>query len=809
MPERADVSTTAVAAVDHGSASSAAASAPAAATVQSSASPVKKMSRTAALRRQWSHRDMVKKKSSPAKLPSFSYAERRRLSGQISVAGAIGLHALAAPSTAATTTTSSSTTPTAPLMKRKSRASRATDAIARFFHNPRRSSDSSSKVDGTSAPAASDERRFWPRRLISEKKVTPTQPTGSVVAPSVGLHVATGDTSKSDAVRAPHHTDAPAAAPGRTAVATKRRSRVNPRATPSSQSSASRHYDGTNNNGSSRTHSPTAPRCRDNSASPSPRPASLEPPFAPQYTLDAFGAELTELEKTEVLEHGEIYFFSSLSVKVQRCNGKIQSTTRRSVGIASTSDANGSASALGAVPTSANESAQPAPAIATPPVELFNNGYDDERGDYLVLAHDHLAYRFEVLHALGSGSFGQVVCCLDHQTQQQVAVKIIRNRKKYREQSLIEVQILSQLHAATERTNRAHAGALARSSSARARIVAMHEYFLFRSHLCIVFELLGLNLYEHLKLRFFQGLELDTVRAIASQLVATLRVLETERVIHCDLKPENILIKPPSSSSSSSLGGSQRLVHATTAHAHMRVTDVCLIDFGSSCVESAAVFTYIQSRFYRSPEVILGVPYSTAIDMWSLGCILAELYTGYPLFAGESEADQLACIMEVLGLPSHAMLLQARRRRHFFTESTSDGEDAIGPRRSTGASASACVTTCSSDGSSTAAQLFFYAKPFVNSRGRKRLPGARSFSHALKTDDRRFAAFVRRCLALDPRERMTPEQAAQDPWLVAPSTSRAGDSSHRRHPSRDNNGDGDDASLRCPSISQSQEIVGI
>lgn len=60
------------------------------------------------------------------------------------------------------------------------------------------------------------------------------------------------------------------------------------------------------------------------------------------------------------------------------------------------------------------------------------------------------------------------------------------------------------------------------------------------------------------------------------------------------------------------------------------------------------MYTYVQSRFYRSPEVILGHPYAMAVDMWSLGCIIAELYTGYPLFPGEDEADQLACIMEVI-----------------------------------------------------------------------------------------------------------------------------------------------------------------
>jgi len=91
-----------------------------------------------------------------------------------------------------------------------------------------------------------------------------------------------------------------------------------------------------------------------------------------------------------------------------------------------------------------------------------------------------------------------------------------------------------------------------------------------------------------------------------------------------------------------------------------------VIDFGSSCYSHQRVYTYIQSRFYRSPEVILGLPYGTPIDMWSLGCILAELYTGYPLFPGEDEIEQLACIMEVLGLPPEHIISHASRRRLFF-----------------------------------------------------------------------------------------------------------------------------------------------
>ena len=81
-----------------------------------------------------------------------------------------------------------------------------------------------------------------------------------------------------------------------------------------------------------------------------------------------------------------------------------------------------------------------------------------------------------------------------------------------------------------------------------------------------------------------------------------------------------------------------------------------LIDFGSSCFESERYYTYIQSRFYRAPEIMLGIPYTTAIDMWSLGCIVFECLTGIPLFAGENELDQMNSIMEIIGLPPRSLI---------------------------------------------------------------------------------------------------------------------------------------------------------
>ena len=98
-------------------------------------------------------------------------------------------------------------------------------------------------------------------------------------------------------------------------------------------------------------------------------------------------------------------------------------------------------------------------------------------------------------------------------------------------------------------------------------------------------------------------------------------------IIHCDLKPENILLKTKEKSG------------------------LEVIDWGSGCFQNEKIYTYIQSRFYRAPEIILGIPYTCAIDMWSFGCIIVELYTGYPLFAGDSERDQLLSIMEIKGVP--------------------------------------------------------------------------------------------------------------------------------------------------------------
>ncbi|KAL1983723.1 hypothetical protein VTN96DRAFT_9979 [Rasamsonia emersonii] len=321
----------------------------------------------------------------------------------------------------------------------------------------------------------------------------------------------------------------------------------------------------------------------------------------------------------------------------------------------------------------------------------LNFGYDDERGDYQIVIGDHLAYRYEVVDVLGKGSFGQVVRCVDHKTGSLVAVKIIRNKKRFHQQALVEVNILQKLKEWDPQR--------------RHNVVKFTQSFYFRGHLCIATELLGMNLYEFIKAHDFKGFSLKLIRHFTKQLLNTLVLLYSKKVIHCDLKPENILLVHP-----------------------MR-SEIRVIDFGSSCFEHEKVYTYIQSRFYRSPEVILGMSYGMPIDMWSLGCILAELYTGYPIFPGENEQEQLACIMEVFGPPEKHLIEKSTRRKLFF--------DSTGKPRVT-----------------------------VSSKGRRRRPSSKDLRQVLKCDDEAFIDFVARCLRWDPARRMNPNDALNHEFIT-------------------------------------------
>ncbi|XP_022217436.1 putative dual specificity tyrosine-phosphorylation-regulated kinase 3 homolog isoform X2 [Drosophila obscura] len=336
-----------------------------------------------------------------------------------------------------------------------------------------------------------------------------------------------------------------------------------------------------------------------------------------------------------------------------------------------------------------------------------NSDYDNEQGAYIHIPHDHVAYRYEMLKIIGKGSFGQVIKAYDHKTHEHVALKIVRNEKRFHRQAQEEIRILHHLRRHDKYNTM--------------NIIHMFDYFTFRNHTCITFELLSINLYELIKKNGFKGFSLQLVRKFAHSLLQCLDALYKNEIIHCDMKPENVLLKQQGRSG------------------------IKVIDFGSSCFENQRIYTYIQSRFYRAPEVILGAKYGRAIDMWSLGCILAELLSGHALFPGENESDQLACIIEVLGMPNKTLLATSKRSKTFFSPKGY-------PRY--------CTVRTMSDG-------MVVLIGGQSRRGKPRGPPcSKSLSKALDgCKDPLFLNFIRGCLEWDADKRLTPSEALKHPWL--------------------------------------------
>lgn len=262
-------------------------------------------------------------------------------------------------------------------------------------------------------------------------------------------------------------------------------------------------------------------------------------------------------------------------------------------------------------------------------------------GEYQLIKNEVLVspYRnqYEVLEFLGKGTFGQVVKAWKKGTNEIVAIKILKKHPSYARQGQIEVSILSRL---------------SNENAEEFNFVRAYECFQHKHHTCLVFEMLEQNLYDFLKQNKFTPLPLSNIRPIVQQVLTALLKLKHLGLIHADLKPENIMLVDP-------------------ANQPFRVK---VIDFGSASHRSKAVTnTYLQSRYYRAPEIILGLPFREAIDMWSLGCVIAELYLGWPLYPGSSEFDQIRYIVQTQGPPPLQMLSTAAKTHRFFKQIHDNG----------------------------------------------------------------------------------------------------------------------------------------
>ncbi|KAG8177562.1 hypothetical protein JTE90_026191 [Oedothorax gibbosus] len=260
----------------------------------------------------------------------------------------------------------------------------------------------------------------------------------------------------------------------------------------------------------------------------------------------------------------------------------------------------------------------------------LTDNWDDAEGYYRVRTGEVLDTRYTVYGYTGQGVFSNVIRARDMaRGNQDVAIKIIRNNEIMHKTGLKELEILRRLNDA--------------DPDDKFHCLRLFRNFFHKQHLCLVFEPLCMNLREILK-KYGKdvGLHIKAVRSYSQQLFLALKLLKRCNILHADIKPDNILVND------------RKLV-------------LKLCDFGSaSHVAENEVTPYLVSRFYRSPEIILGLQYDFGIDTWSVGCTLYELYTGKIMFPGKSNNQMLKNFMDLKGkFPNKLIKKGAFREQHF------------------------------------------------------------------------------------------------------------------------------------------------
>ncbi|GAA5883642.1 hypothetical protein JCM3774_005990 [Rhodotorula dairenensis] len=339
------------------------------------------------------------------------------------------------------------------------------------------------------------------------------------------------------------------------------------------------------------------------------------------------------------------------------------------------------------------------------------DNYDDSEGYYKVLLGEQLDHqqRYHVVAHLGKGMFATVVKAKDRLAGgADVAIKIVRSQESMYKAGLKEAQILRRLRDADPDDKR--------------HVVRLDRTFEHRGHLCLVFESLSMNLREVVK-RYGRdvGLNLRAVRAYASQMFLALTLLRKCEILHADLKPDNILVNESKST--------------------LKVSDL-----GSASDASENEITpYLVSRFYRAPEIILGLPYDYSLDVWSIACTLYELYTGKILFPGRTNNHMLLLIMETKGKFNHKLIRKARFHDRHFDESMN------------------FLYTEKNDSVTVRA---IPAKPSADMRSRLMPSGV---LRTLKDDEARllthFVDLLEKMLSLEPARRPTPKELLNHPFI--------------------------------------------
>ena len=250
------------------------------------------------------------------------------------------------------------------------------------------------------------------------------------------------------------------------------------------------------------------------------------------------------------------------------------------------------------------------------------DNYDDKEGYYAHRVGDILDDRYKVLGSYGKGVFSTVVRCLDMKAAvpgTEVAIKVQRNNEMMRRAGEKEIMFLTML-ANNDPERKRHC------------IIYLGQ-FDHEDHLCMIFEAMHQNLRMALRQHGHKrGIQMAAVQTYARQMFVALRYMERLNIMHADLKPDNIVVNDK-----------------------YNLLKIC--DFGSaSSGDDNEITPYLVSRFYRAPEIMMGLQYGCAIDMWAAAVSIFELYTGKIMFQGTSNNAMLKLIQEVRGKMPHKLI---------------------------------------------------------------------------------------------------------------------------------------------------------
>ena len=302
-----------------------------------------------------------------------------------------------------------------------------------------------------------------------------------------------------------------------------------------------------------------------------------------------------------------------------------------------------------------NEEEEKEKEILTNPSEpKKNNGKDNVYNDLIVCKDDEIKidnYIYTIIDLLGTGISGQTFKVFCKNDNKYYALKIIKNEPVLTKMSNYEYLIMKKLND-LDKNDQYH-------------IIRSYNCFKFNNHLCIVNELMQKTLLEILKVNSSVGLSLTSIRFITKQILKAVEFIHNSDFIHTDLKPENILLSIQNENNVNTNNQASQNTDLITNKVLVKIAD-----FGSAIMKKDIIRKeYIQSMYYRAPEVIIGLPLNEKVDVWSIACILIELYISTPIMPGTSSYDQLYKINTLIGeCPQHLIEFSKKGYKYFIKD---------------------------------------------------------------------------------------------------------------------------------------------